>query len=539
MKFRKRLPAAAFVLLLLSLLLPSAFGDAIYPAPGTIEAGSYLDHLVATVGPGLPVAAMEGTLPPGVELAAEEGPDGLNVFLRGVPSQAGSYNCLFTVGEGGSLSCPLTVVPATPYVTGTGNVSCFPNERVQIAVLASAPDFGSLSYQWYYSQYGDNSTGSVIGGENRSELNVVAGFTGTSYYYCVVTNTNNGQSVSVPSQVIAVSVSQDSIRDVSLLSLPSRTSYTVGDFVDTGGLQLRVIYTSGNMDTVTGGFSVTPSQFSYAGVQSVQVVYEGYSFSYDVTVQEAQEIIDGIGVLTLPTRTRYRVGDTLDTTGLSVRAYTNLGFRDVNSGLSCLPTVFSYEGEQFVTVSYGGKSCTFSVYVEPALPPEQPESLVVETPPSRTSYTVGETLDLSGLVLKQITNRQNVQHIYTGYTCTPNQLTTVGHQTITVQYGALSTSFSVTVLDVQPSAAPQPTAPPSPSPLVQTTAQPLPSSAPRAAMHASHQSSIGRSLIAVIVVSSLAALGILGVYVYIQNLGGFEEAGERLRELFRRKGGRK
>ena len=49
MKAVKLFLAAALALLLVSMPLPRAAADAIYPAPGTVEAGTYLDHLVATV----------------------------------------------------------------------------------------------------------------------------------------------------------------------------------------------------------------------------------------------------------------------------------------------------------------------------------------------------------------------------------------------------------------------------------------------------------------------------------------------------------
>lgn len=519
--------AAVLALLLVSLPLCCAFADAIYPAPGVVQAGSFLDHLVATVGSGLSVTAMEGTLPEGVTLVTEESFEGVNVYLRGTPWLAGSYNCLFTVGEGASLSCPFTVVPATPSVSTTGNLSCYPNESAAVTVFASAADGGTLSYQWYYSQYGDNSTGSVIGGENRAELNVVAGRSGTSYYYCIVTNTNNGQQVSVASPVISVSVSQDSISGVSLRSLPFKLSYQVGDTLDTNGLQLSVSYASGNMDNVFSGFSVYPSQLSAAGEQLIEVYYEGFTCQFYVSVQEAAEVVTDIGVLSLPYKTSYTVGEALDTGGLTIRAYTNRGIRDVYSGMTCTPSVFTYAGSQLVTVSYGGKTCSFSVTVQEAQPAEQPLSLQVETMPGKTTYTVGETLDPSGLVLKQITNRQNSQFVYSGYQCSPSRLDTVGRQVITVQYGALSTSFTVTVTDVLPS----PTSAPSPTPTLAPQPSPAASSAQTTDIYRSHQANIGRSLIAVIVVTSLVALAVLGVYVYIQNLGGFEEAEDRLREL--------
>lgn len=541
MKRIRSLLAAVVTLVLLCSVLPSASADIIYPAPSSVEAGTYLNHLVATVQTDAALSYVPGALPPGVEFVSEQGLDGLNVFLRGTPMQAGVYNCALTIGDGSAL-CPLTVTPATPVVSSTGDVSCFPGESVQIAVNAYVGDGGALSYQWYYSNYSNNAFGTVIPGETQPVCHVGTGYAGVSYYYCVVTNNNNGYTVSTSSPVISVSVSENSISSVTLFALPYKTSYMLGETLDTTGLQLAVQYTNGSVQYVTQGFSVTPSYLTTPGAQPVQVDYQGFQCVFYINVGAQDEIIDSVYVLTLPAKIRYTVGETLDPTGLTLRAYSSLGYRDLDSGFTCSPTFLSTLGEQTITVTVGDKTCTFTVTVEEA---EHPVSLVVEKMPDKTVYTVGESLNIAGLVLRQISSRQNSETIYSGFTCYPTLLSTVGRQEITVSYGSLTTRFTVTVTEVF--AAPSPSV----TPYASATAAPLPSSVPTAApsslplpssspvirtSHSSHQSNLGRSLIAVIVVTALVALAVLGIYVYIMNRGGFEAAGERLSNLFRGKG---
>ncbi len=76
--------------------------------------------------------------------------------------------------------------------------------------------------------------------------------------------------------------------------------------------------------------------------------------------------------------------------------------------------------------------------------------LTVDKVPDRTEYTVGDTLDTSGLELKEICTLADVLNLQertvdSGFTCTPTTLDTAGTQTITVNYDGLSTSFDVTV----------------------------------------------------------------------------------------------
>lgn len=80
---------------------------------------------------------------------------------------------------------------------------------VELAVTASVVDGGVLSYQWY-----SNSTNSTVGGTevgtNSYTYTPSTATVGTTYYYCVVTNTNNeataNKTATATSDVAAVTV---------------------------------------------------------------------------------------------------------------------------------------------------------------------------------------------------------------------------------------------------------------------------------------------------------------------------------------------
>ena len=72
-------------------------------------------------------------------------------------------------------------------------------------------------------------------------------------------------------------------------------------------------------------------------------------------------------------------------------------------------------------------------------------SISVKTAPTKTAYTVGDTLNTSGLVIKAAYSDGSTKDITSGFTCSPTKLSTAGKQTITVTYGGKTTAFTVTV----------------------------------------------------------------------------------------------
>lgn len=517
---KKRLISMAAMLLLMLAIIPAAFADVTYPAPGDIPVGGTLDHLVAIVSASS-AQATEGTLPPGILLETSSGSDGLYIYLRGTPSAVGSYDCVINVDGARTIICPVNVIPASPSVTAGPGVKCQPGGEAVVSVTASTTDGGSLSYQWYSNPNNNSSSGSLIPGATSSSYQAGTALAGTTYYYCVVTNTNKGQSVSVTSSAIPVTVEALSVSSISVQTMPAKIEYTVGDTLDSTGLLIYVNYSNGSSDVLSQGFDLYPTRLGRAGAQTIEVSYGGKTCTFSVNVEQAEEEIQGIGVLTLPDKTEYAPGETLDTTGLSIRVYTNNGHRDVYSGLACSPTSFDKPGSHTITVSYGGKTCTFAVSVVKEV---SAVSLAVSKLPDKTVYTIGDTLDTAGLTLKLTDSSGKTQKISSEFRCTPTKLETAGRQEIVVSYGELECRFSVTVEETEAEASPQ------------ASAAPLPnlSPAPEEESSPAHKSSDGKVLVIIIIIAAVLALLGLGAYVYIMNREGADKLADKLEELISR-----
>ncbi len=572
------------MLLLLLSIQPAACAD-IYAAPREIVVGSRLDALIAAAAPGESVSGAEGFLPAGIQLVPEVTDTALNVYLRGNPEEAGDFDCILTLTDGTSAMITLHVVPDAPVVSCTGDVECALNEDVLLAVNARSLSGSTLDYQWYYSLSGISSNGTALRGETAPICRVGTDYPGTRHYYCVVTNTDNGVSASTVSDIIAVTVRDGS--DVSSDGeLPASADRAMPPAGDNSGIG-QIIFDGDDPGTVqfgTGGTQATgtdPYGMNPYGTQTYGTdpygtqtygtdpygtqTYGTYpygtqtygtdpygtqtygNFPYgtqpyatdpygqngNATIfggnqQNQPEIIVGIELASPPTKIRYTVGEWLDPTGLVVRAVSNLGVQreiDVNSGLICPQMQFNALGQQEVTVTYGSFTTSFKVTVEE---PERPVTLTVMTMPNKVTYRVNESLDTTGLVLRQITNRQNAQEIYSGFTCSPTQLTVVGRQEITVSYADMTCRFTVTVTDIPQETAPgvTGTAATTPYPVSvpangitgpasSPTPTPIPVSTPRAAIYGAHQPAMGTTLISIIVITAVFALLVLILYVFL------------------------
>ena len=91
--------------------------------------------------------------------------------------------------------------------------------------------------------------------------------------------------------------------------------------------------------------------------------------------------------------------------------------------------------------SNNGKTASCTVNVKK----EEVTALTIATQPTKTSYSVGDTLNTAGLTLKATYNNDTVKTISSGFTCNVSKLTSTGSQTATVSYGGKTASFKVSV----------------------------------------------------------------------------------------------
>jgi hypothetical protein len=181
---------------------------------------------------------------------------------------------------------------------------------------------------------------------------------------------------------------------------------------------------------------------SKVGTQTVSVSAYGKTAAFDVTVTPAKVTLKSISVYSLPDKTAYSVGDTLNTAGLALKAVMSDGStKTVSDGFTCSPTALSTAGTQKITVTYGGQTASFNVTVsEKAV-----KSISIYSLPDKTAYSVGDTLNTAGLALKAVMSDGSTKTVSDGFTCSPTKLSTAGTQKITVTYGGQTASFNVTV----------------------------------------------------------------------------------------------
>ena len=414
----------------------------------------------------------------------------------------------------------VTETPVSPLsVSIVGMTECRPGDQVVLSAYVNG-NSGWTGYQWYYSM---GPYSAPIDGATDSRILADTSQAGVWNYFCLVTDQLGRQAISDP---LTLTVVERQVRSVSIESNPIKLDYYDGQTIDTTGLRLLVRYDDGSVGHISEGFTVTPNVVTYtgAGTQNVNVFYNGASVAYQIRVSSAWDLISNIAVLNLPNKTAYTVGESLDTTGLVLRIYSTDGnYVDMDHGFECSPTYFSRAGGQVITVTFGNKTCTFSVSVQEE---NRILGISLQSLPANRSYTVGDTISTAGLSL-QVRTTRGYETVTSGFTYTPRVATAAGTQTITVLYGGQSATFTVDVsAAVAPTPTPRASALPTysplpgavtPSPTPAAGAQPTVSATPRpTTAPARRNTGVGAMVKILFVVALLALAGLIFIVLYLR-----------------------
>lgn len=517
---KKRIISLALAVLIVFCALPQSAWAAQIMSLANVEAGAAINRTITTLPSGDYITGCD-SVPPGCEVLTDAMTGA--VTLGGVPTTPGTYTFNIstmsaTSGTADTITCTISVLPATPIITTSGSVNCYVGGEARLTAAASVADGGQLSYQWYQSANGTNYGGAAIPGATSPDYLADTSRVGVTYYYCDVTNSSAGQTTNAVSAPFVVNVTEAVVDSVMINTMPTKTRYTLGENIDSTGVSVLVRYSDGSQQVVYDGFQLYPNVMSTAGQVSITLTYSGKSCSFPVTVMSEEESISGIGMVVLPDQTVYKQGDTFDPTGLVFRVYYTDGtYKDINSGYTYAPKVFKNSGNQDVTITYKNKTCAFTVSVEAK---QTVTTLEIASSPGKLVYNVGDTLDSSGLVLK-LTNADGTQIINSGFTCQPTVLNTAGSQAIRVTYGDQVATFTVTV---NAAASPTPGVTPTVSPTAtvdpSATVAPSPSAKPTTSGHNSRSMN---GVLVVIMLVALIALLALGCYMLVMNAGGWDK----------------
>lgn len=221
---------------------------------------------------------------------------------------------------------------------------------------------------------------------------------------------------------------------------PTKTTYLEGQDLNTDGMVVTAVTSDNQRITVPAGYSVRGFNKTKLGKQTITVTYRGLSTEFEVNVNSVKSI-----ELTKPTKLEYKYGESLDTSGMSVKAiYDDNQSEVIKSDYSVTGYDKTKSGTQTITVTYRNQTATFDVTVaEPVI-----TKFEITTPPTTTEYYVGQDLKTDGMVVT-VTFEDESTKTTTAYTLSGYDKNTVGAQTVTVSYKGFSATFDVTVKEAE------------------------------------------------------------------------------------------
>ena len=165
-------------------------------------------------------------------------------------------------------------------------------------------------------------------------------------------------------------------------------------------------------------------------------------------VYTIEPALTSIAITTAPTKTSYYEGDTLDLEGMVVTASYDDGTSRTISDYTTVPDVTEplVLGTTEFTVSYRDKSATQAISVAEVVL----EGIEITTPPTKTSYFDGQTLNLDGMVVTASYNNGHTEEV-SGYTTVPAAGTElhVGTTEFTVSYEGEIATQAISVVEVE------------------------------------------------------------------------------------------
>lgn len=138
-----------------------------------------------------------------------------------------------------------------------------------------------------------------------------------------------------------------------------------------------------------------------------------------------------LAVTTPPTKTVYEAGDSFDKTGMVVTVtYNDETTREVTN-YNCSPVVLSIN-DTYITISYREMMTTVTT-TQPVTVKNLLKKIQIITPPTETAYEIGDTIDLTGMVVHAFYS-DGTSHEITNYTYSPHVVNSASDTEVTITY---------------------------------------------------------------------------------------------------------
>ena len=262
-------------------------------------------------------------------------------------------------------------------------------------------------------------------------------FSGYSYPYFKIVN---GSGASNFTSIVINYSSGGGSSDPTLVSIAvsgMTTQYTVGDDFEFDGT-CTATYSDASTFPVEPD-SVTSPDMSSAGQKTITVTYEedgnSASTSYTITVS-APATLSSISVS--GQKTQFYVGDTFNFGGTVTAHYSDSTTSDVTGSASFSGYNLSTSGNQTVTVSYSGKSTSYSITVTAITP------VSIAVIGQKTNFAVDDSFTFGGTVTAT-NNNGSTTDVTASTTFSGYNMAVAGQYTVTATYLSLTTTYTINV----------------------------------------------------------------------------------------------
>jgi uncharacterized repeat protein (TIGR02543 family) len=314
-----------------------------------------------------------------------------------VPSSAGTYTAdvAFTPDDAANYhsvsgTVEVTVVEGTvenaeiPSITvQPSDVTVELGQPAELSITATVSR-GTLSYAWYATGADVNSGGSLVSGDSSATFSPPTTVLGVTYYYCVVTNTDNAASGAKTAYI----VSDAAKVEVEALDIADATVAPIPDQTYTGAAITPTVTVTMGPDTLVEDTDYTLSYANNTNVGTATVTITGIG-DYDGTTDADFAIVKATPDVTWPSASAITLGQALSASLLT-------------GGTNSVPGTFAFATPSFVplvagpydalvtftpsdSANYNSVSGTATVQVDP-LPPTDIASATV-APISDKTYT--------------------------------------------------------------------------------------------------------------------------------------------------------
>ncbi len=185
-----------------------------------------------------------------------------------------------------------------------------------------------------------------------------------------VTYSKNGQNYTATFEITIEAIV---IESIEITAQPAKLTYTAGEDIDLTGMEVKEVLSDGSkvniaLASVTTDYDKTDIT---AGTREITVTYskngEDYTATFEITVEAVVVTLESIEITANPTKLTYNAGESLDLTGMTVKAVFSDGSK-VDIALTEITTNYDSTnktaGKRNITVTYTADGETYTAAFE-------------------------------------------------------------------------------------------------------------------------------------------------------------------------------